>query len=350
MKFPEHQRRLHQDEYAKRLRMFSRSLESGKMADLRRHLNEKIDSLTKNLVQHLKSVESINRATKIKRLSTDMKMADLVSYRLGRTICTNSEVQRVSRDVDSDLGPGVDEEIQRLKSFRSEFSTVPSPFAENDVIQTSIMPTSNYAKIIAVGAILSPFLVLAPFFLSTYLILRYVEKSKLRQPFKTAYEARVAEICSEPLHELRECVKNAVAATSPTARIVFESFQVLLKATEQDLAAAQARQARGNEEEYRRLLKNCQKKIGRASAYILHLGIHNYTGDDITHPGPPTPGGEGSFATVHKVKLAEKEKVALKVFKCVIDENNAQVFLREFATVRLVQNSLIVQHHMQVCF
>ena len=355
MKLPEDQKKLRQDENAKRLREFNESFESGSMADLRHRFDERIDTLTKDLVKHLQSADSIKSATNVESSSDESEIAGLVNGRLSRAICNFRGVQKVSCLAGTDLGPEVEEEVQRLIEFRSEIVTVMPSLSptEDDAIAPPVQnPENNLKKVAKYVAIVlaSPLLlVLSP----VYMAVKYVKKSMFRQSFKSAYEAKLKEICSEPPHELRDYVKNAVIATSPTATIVYKYFKELLKATEQDLAAARDRQVKDYEKKYEQLLKKCQKQIGQASLYVLHLGIHNYTRDDFVWPDPPTTAGGGSFGIVHKVKLKGKdsEDVALKVFKRVIAENNAQIFLREFAAVRLVQNpSIHIIVLFQVCF
>ena len=246
MKLPEDQKKVRQDENAKRLQEFNESFESGSMADFRHRFDERIDTPTKDLVKHLQSVDRIKSATSVESSYDESEIAGLVNSRLSRAICNFRGVQKVSCLAGTDLGPEV-EEVQRLIEFRSEIVTVMPSLSptEDDAIAPSVQNPENNLKKVAkyVGIVLaSPLLlVLSPVVIG-YMAVKYVKKSMFLQSFKNAYEEKLKEICSEPPHQLKDYVRNAVIATSPTARIVYKNFEELLKATEQDLAAARDRQ------------------------------------------------------------------------------------------------------------
>eukprot|EP00118_Oscarella_pearsei_P018486 m.189565 g.189565 ORF g.189565 m.189565 type:complete len:1003 (+) comp39414_c0_seq4:45-3053(+) len=334
-KLPEDKRKRIHDESTARLEVFKHSLVAGKMAEMKRCFDNRLDKITAELAEYLQSPKAIRKAMDCEEVKEgeaitlwdEKKVNDLIINRLSKVIREYRPVKRVSCCAGTDLGPEVEEEVARLISFRSEVITTVPSLSPVDDSETAPMFSFSDALYNGVG------------FLLAYLRQGMSQiLAKLRSYFgqrglsvKSEYKKRVAQICTEPREELREFVKEAVVATSPTAQLVYRDFKNLIDETEKEMKAARHRQIKEDEGSYRMLLKECQEKIGKASYYMLKLGVENFVESDVVKESVV---GCGNFGVVHKVQLAKQKEAALKIFKKPLTEQNSQEFLRELATSR----------------
>ncbi|XP_065826963.1 uncharacterized protein [Oscarella lobularis] len=340
-KLPDDQRTRKRDENAKRLVEFQESLASGKIAKLRRQIDERLDDLTHDVAEHLKTKETIAKALDWDTMSTDKntknlfserEVKELVGHRLAKMICHDSRVGKVRYAIGEEVGPHVEEELQRLVSFRSEiFTAKPSLLPRSD---DALPNASGYSPAQVVGMIAA--LAIAPISVPIYGIVKLVQLIRdrsFRKVVETAYKAAVNEVSAGSKGQLRDSVKRVIVATSLTARIVYEGFESMVKEIDDELSARNQRREK-DLPKYRKLLLLSQQMIGKASTFMLELGIEDYVEGDIVWPNPCIPVDSGVFGEVFKVELARRKDVALKVLKDPISEENAEEFLRELVISR----------------
>eukprot|EP00118_Oscarella_pearsei_P022027 m.251114 g.251114 ORF g.251114 m.251114 type:complete len:1013 (+) comp40332_c0_seq8:194-3232(+) len=342
-KLPKEQRTIWRDENISRLSEFKESLAKGKMAEIRRQLDEQIDCLTNEVADYLQSQESIAEAlnwdkmteSKAKTLFDEREVQNLIGNRLSKGVSNHPKVKQLVRWAKAQLGPDIEEEFQRLVSFSSEiFTAKPSliPVDENyglaDVNGESGTSALRIAAI--VGAIVT-----APISAPIYAIVKLIgliRDRNFRKVVETAYKEAVKKISGQT-GRLWQSVKSAVLSASFPARLVYEEFERMVAEIDKELKA----RAERREEDlpfFKTVLKQCVKLIGETSSYMLELGIEDYGEMDIMWPVPRNPIDEGVFGLVYKVGIADRKEAALKILKDPISSDNAEDFLRELVVSR----------------
>ena len=339
-----------------RVEAFQVSLESGKAAVAKQKLNDKVSGLIEGLTSYLTSEESYKHALKMKKSQLTeaeqenydkRNVDDLVCQRFCVAICHFPEFEVVRKWASNELVPDVLEAMKELNMLKANVAAGKTrtasiyqhstSHANESQEMTAVEMTAAVALAVpvllvgvplalAVGVVAAPIYAVVKMFSS-------IRRKSFKIAVQKAYKELVENALADDAKMLRDIVLSLLNTTCPPVHTLLTDIPMKMSQLKDELMARNI-QDKKDIPYYQSVLQKCQAIKGTMAKFQLELNVHTYMANDLVWPEPKVPVASGSFGTVYKVTLPNKQEGALKQMKDPLTEDNSEEFMKELCSCR----------------
>jgi hypothetical protein len=358
-----------------RLRSFQASLDKGRIGAVQIQLNLEMDSLVRKLSQYLQSGEGkaygtirppsqpgtpprSNKPPSAQQHSFDKHdMQEMIVHRFCAAITACPEYDKFCKWCNDCIMPDVEKSLEELNMLTANIAGSPNTTVTQQTSaeagQDSRTRRISTAVAIAVPVLFIGFplalavtVVAAPIY-GLFRMIGSIKESNFKKLLERHYKETIANACADNCKVLRQVAMGLLKTDCLAVSLVYDTIPANTRKLEHELLA-RAKQEEKHIPHYRELLHRCQDIKGKIAKFTLEMKIHNNHVDDFGDLDLSSPAAKGSFASVFKVTVHEKETAALKVLNSVITEDNAEEFYREMTSCRRFQHKNLVKFYGSV--
>ena len=356
LRLPDDQMRQKRKDDWDKVAAFQESLDIGKAAVAKQKLNDKVSELIQGLTSYLTSEEGYKQALKMKKSQLTeaekenydkRNVDDLVCQRFGVAICDFPEFETVRKWANNELVPDVLEAMKELNMLKADVAAGKTrtasiyqhntSHANESQEMTAVEMTAAVALAvpvlligvplaIALGVVAAPIYAVVKAFSS-------IRTKTFKLAVGKAYKELVKSAISNDAKILRDTVRSLLTTMCPPVYTLLKDIPMKMLQLIEELVARN-KQDKKDMPYYQSVLQKCQAIKGTMAKFQLELNVHTYSANDLVWPDPKVPVASGSFGTVYKVTLPNKQEAALKQMKDPLTEDNSEEFMKELCSCR----------------